>query len=89
VFISGTSEILPKGKAIPRGRQATVHVGPPIEMAALQAPTEAGGTLGHDRWIAETVREALLSVPEGDFWWLRRPPERRDDAGDAAAEEVG
>jgi 1-acyl-sn-glycerol-3-phosphate acyltransferase len=89
VFISGTSEILPKGKAIPRGREATVHVGPPIEMAALQAPSEAGGTLGHDRWIAETVREALLSVPDGDFWWLRRPRERRDDAGDPAAEEVG
>jgi len=71
VFISGTSDILPKGKAIPRGREATVHVGPLIEIEALTPASDAGGTLRHDRWIAETVRRALLSVPEGDFWWLR------------------
>ncbi len=95
IHISGTSDILPKGKALPRGRTATVRVGPPLEIDLLEAGLEdTGATIRHDRWIAETVRRAVLSVAEDDFWWVegrRRPADEkgRGEEGDGAREAAG
>ncbi|MDB5098448.1 MAG: AMP-dependent synthetase and ligase [Cyanobacteria bacterium RYN_339] len=70
IRIEGTDAILPKGKALPRGRKATIHVGPPIPWSVLRERTAHLGQLAQDRAIAALVQEAVDGLPEGRFWWL-------------------
>jgi long-chain acyl-CoA synthetase len=77
VRIEGTDEILPKGKALPRGRKATIHVGPPIPWSVLAERTAELGQLQRDRAIAALLQEAVEGLPEGRYWWLDGWKDRR------------
>jgi len=76
VRIEGTDQILPKGKALPRGRKATIHIGPPIPWRVLRERTADLGQLAQDRAIAALVQEAVEGLPQGRYWWLEGWRER-------------
>ncbi len=71
IYVEGSDRVLPKGKAIPRGREVAVHVGPPLSAGFLAAATEGIPGLKQDRAIAALLQRAVASVPRRDFWWLR------------------
>lgn len=77
VRIVGTDAILPKGAALPKGRKATIHIGPPIPWRVLAERTAELGALAQDRAIAALVQEAVDGLPDGRFWWLDGWQERR------------
>ena len=64
VYVSGTSEILPKGQTIPTGRRIRVYVGEAIthqlceQLAAAKRPSE-----GYVR-ITEEVRQRILNLQQ-------------------------
>lgn len=70
VYIENTGEVLPKGRAVPKGRRVTIHVGPPVPTVALERRAGEAGTLRHDRALAAALQDAVAAVPEGRFWWL-------------------
>lgn len=77
VHIEGTREILPKGEWLPRGRAVTVHVGPPIPVAAWDALGVDRGTMDHDKAIASYIQRAVEALPKSDLFWLDDPALRR------------
>jgi 1-acyl-sn-glycerol-3-phosphate acyltransferase len=70
IYVEGSDRILPKGKALPRGREINVHVGPPLPPEYLTAVTSGVPGLKQDRAIAALLQRAVASVPDRDFWWL-------------------
>ncbi|CAN5647660.1 hypothetical protein BH23GEM6_BH23GEM6_19780 [soil metagenome] len=71
IYMVGSDRILPKGKILPRGREISVHVGPPISPEYLAEATSGVPGLKQDRAIAALLERAVASVPQRDFWWLR------------------
>ncbi|CAN5797651.1 hypothetical protein BH23GEM7_BH23GEM7_39240 [soil metagenome] len=71
VYIEGTGEVLPKGKAIPRGRKVSIHLGPLLPYEVIERAAAGVGTLQQDREIAALLQQAVTDVPAGRFWWLR------------------
>lgn len=88
IRIEGTDAILPKGAALPRGREVTIHVGPPIPWSLLHERTAGLGAIAQDRAIAALVQEAVDGLPEGRFWWLPGWKERRPLGEPAIEAEV-
>jgi 1-acyl-sn-glycerol-3-phosphate acyltransferase len=71
IYVEGSERVLPKGRAIPRGREVSVHVGPPLSAGFLAGATAGEPGLKQDRAIAALLQRAVASVPARDFWWLR------------------
>lgn len=88
VYIEGTGEVLPRGRAIPRGRRVSVHLGPLVSYEAIERGVGGAGTLRQDRAIAALLQQAVASVPGQDFWWLREPELPRLPRPADASEEV-
>jgi hypothetical protein len=93
IYVEGSDRVLPKGKAIPRGREVAVHVGPPISAEFLAAATR-GRARGSSR-IARSRRFCSVPSPRwrtatsgGCAGSFRRDPLLLPAAADEVEEEI-
>ncbi|MFT4979044.1 MAG: long-chain acyl-CoA synthetase, partial [Myxococcota bacterium] len=64
LHIDGAYKILPKGAALPRGRELSVRIGPPLSNARLRSLTEGMRSTDAARVVAAISREAVSRLSE-------------------------
>jgi long-chain acyl-CoA synthetase len=82
LHIEGAYAALPKGSAIPKSRDITVRIGPPLQPADLQRLTAGMKPAAAARQVAQLARNAVERLGEGDVLDLARM--ETEDAHQAA-----
>lgn len=72
VFLGGTYESWPKGRAVPTRRDIVARIGPPLEVAELRRLTAGMKFTPACRKATELAREAVLALRDGGVLDLRR-----------------
>ncbi len=65
LHLDGTFEILPKGAVLPKGRDVTVRIGPPLEMKELRRITEGLRPSEAAREVARLTQQAVTQLRDG------------------------
>lgn len=72
VYLGGTYDALPKGRALPTRRDVTARIGPPLEIADLKRLTAGMKFTVACRKVAELTHAAVLALRDGGVLDLRR-----------------
>ncbi|NUQ75850.1 MAG: AMP-binding protein [Polyangiaceae bacterium] len=72
VYLGGTYESWPKGRAVPTRRDIVARIGPPLEIADLRRLTAGMKLSPASRKVTEIAREAVLALKDGKVLDLRR-----------------
>ena len=65
VHLSGTFEALPKGAVLPRSRNVTVRIGPPIAVSDMRRLTEGMRPAEAARTVTKLARDAVIALGDG------------------------
>jgi long-chain acyl-CoA synthetase len=65
LHIEGAYKVLPKGSAMPKGRDITVRIGPPLTYGHLKTLTEGVRTTDAARIVANVAQEAVTRLQDG------------------------
>ncbi|HMY17374.1 MAG TPA: AMP-binding protein, partial [Polyangium sp.] len=71
VWLGGTYDALPKGSALPKKRQITARIGPPLEITELRRLTAGMKMAVASRKVAELTRQAVVMLKEGKVLVIR------------------
>jgi long-chain acyl-CoA synthetase len=71
LWLGGTYEALPKGGAVPKKREITARIGPPLEVSELRRLTAGMKTVVASRKVAELTRQAVVMLKEGKVLDIR------------------
>lgn len=71
IWLGGTYDALPKGSALPKKRQITARIGPPLEVGELRRLTAGMKTAVASRKVAELTRQAVTMLKEGKVLVIR------------------
>ncbi|HRI66565.1 MAG TPA: AMP-binding protein [Polyangium sp.] len=71
IWLGGTYEALPKGSSVPKKREITARIGPPLEVAELRRLTAGMKTAVASRKVAELTRQAVTMLKEGKVLVIR------------------
>ncbi len=71
VYLQGTYQALPKGASIPRRRDITARIGPPLEMRELKRLTAGMKLAAASRKVAELTQMAVAALRDGTVLDLR------------------
>jgi long-chain acyl-CoA synthetase len=72
VYLGGTFESWPKGRAVPTRRDIVARIGPPLEIGELRRLTAGMKLSPASRRVTEIAREAVLALKEGKVLDIRR-----------------
>lgn len=65
IWLGGTYDALPKGNALPKKREITARIGPPLEVHELKRLTAGMKMAVASRKVAELTRQAVMMLKEG------------------------
>ncbi len=65
VYLKGTYEALPKGSSLPKQREISAHIGPPLKIADLRRLTEGMKFTAACRAIAKLAHAAVVTLQRG------------------------
>ena len=72
VYLGGTFESWPKGRAVPTRRDIVARIGPPLEIEELRRLTAGMKLSPASRKVTEIAREAVLALKDGSVLDIRR-----------------
>jgi long-chain acyl-CoA synthetase len=65
IYLGGTYEALPKGSSLPKKREISARIGPPLTVADLERLTEGMKPAVACRTVAKLAREAVVALQRG------------------------
>ena len=82
MWLGNTYNVLPKGASVPRGRDVTVHIGPPLEMAHLRRLTAGMRSAEAARVVTRLAQLAVEALRDGRVVDISRmrPEELEEEA---------